>query len=114
MLDPVAAAKIQGGLKMLVIATVVLYMALFGVVGFVFKDATDKRDEIKVVAVTTSEALCSLRRNIQRQIAASEEFLVKNPNGIAGVPAKLIQDGIDRQKVTVKSLQNLECPAFQG
>lgn len=50
------------------------------------------------------DALCALnQRNIDR-IATSKEFLREHPNGIPGVPVKLIKDGIRADQSTVNIL----------
>lgn len=49
-------------------------------------------------------ALCALnQRNIDR-IATSRQFLREHPEGIPGIPAKLIQDGIKSDQSTVNVL----------
>jgi hypothetical protein len=50
------------------------------------------------------DALCALnQRNIDR-IASSKRFLREHPNGIPGIPTKLISDGIKADQSTVNVL----------
>lgn len=58
------------------------------------------------------DALCALnQRNIDR-IAQSQEFLRDHPDGIPGIPVKLIKDGIKADSSTVAVLNRTlgECP----
>lgn len=58
----------------------------------------------------STDALCALRSDLVKRVANSEAFLEEHPNGIAGIPAKTIQDGIDNQKQTIRALGDLSCP----
>lgn len=117
LLDPAVAAEIKRSLRTLVIATVVLYVALVGVVVWTYIDSANRRDSIAEVAVDTkknlftiNEALCAIRHDSQVDVAAGKAFLKKNPEGIPGISAALIQEGIDNSQATVDSLDILKCP----
>lgn len=56
-----------------------------------------------------NRALCALRGDLDRRIEQSKGFLVEHPEGVAGVSAKVIQDGITNQTRTVKALSGLSC-----
>lgn len=56
-----------------------------------------------------NHALCALRGDLERRIEQSRGFLVEHPEGVAGVSAKVIQDGINNQSRTVKALGGLSC-----
>lgn len=58
----------------------------------------------------STEALCALRGDLERRVSTSEEFLREHPNGIAGISARDIQDGIDNQQRTITALSGLSCP----
>lgn len=56
-------------------------------------------------------ALCVLRADLQTRVDSSRAFLADHPNGIPGIPAKTLRDGITNQQRTIKALQGLSCPA---
>lgn len=58
----------------------------------------------------SNDALCALRGDLQRRVVTSREFLVEHPDGIPGISAKTIRDGIDNQKRTIVALSGLSCP----
>lgn len=110
LLDPAVAKEIKTGLRTLIIATVVLYIVLFGVIIWAYIDSGNRRDAIAQVAVTTKKALCTFRHDLQLRIQASEQFLKDNPNGIVGITAEQIRQSLINQKQTVESLEDLRCP----
>lgn len=57
----------------------------------------------------TTRALCALRGDLEARIEQSKGFLVEHPEGVAGVSAKVIQDGIRNQQRTVHALRGLPC-----
>jgi hypothetical protein len=57
-----------------------------------------------------SVALCALRVDLQRRVAAAKNFLAEHPNGIPGIPARTFRDGIDNQQRTISALTVLRCP----
>jgi hypothetical protein len=74
--------------------------------------ARENRDTIAQVAalsVRTNGALCALRRDLELRVASSKQFLQEHPEGIAGVPVKVIQDSIRNQQRTILALSNLNC-----
>lgn len=58
---------------------------------------------------TTQIALCALRGDLEKRVTTSTQFLIDHPNGVAGIPAKTIQDGIDNQRRTIHALRDLNC-----
>ena len=102
--------NLQGALRRLVTATVVLYLGLAGLGVLVEYRTHESREVIARVAIRTGEALCSFKTDIERQVKASEKFLKDHPDGIPGIPAPLIKQGIDNRKQTLASLKPLECP----
>lgn len=117
LLDPKTAAEIKSGLRILVVSTIVLYVALVGIVIWVYFDSANRRDSIADVAVTTkdnlltiNEALCAVRHDEQVSVASGKAFLKKNPEGIPGISAAQIQQSIDDSQATVDRLDILKCP----
>lgn len=58
----------------------------------------------------STDALCALRGDLERRVASSEKFLSEHPDGIPGIPAKTIRDGIANQQRTILVLNDLSCP----
>jgi sulfur transfer complex TusBCD TusB component (DsrH family) len=90
--------SVKSALRWLVIATGVLYVAL-GVVAI--KSYHD--------SARTQSALCALRADLQARVRTSEGFLREHPRGVAGIPARTIQEGIVNQRRTIKALSALSC-----
>lgn len=101
---------LQTALKRLTIATVALFLALAAVFGYAFIQANHARAELEVVARTTASALCSLRADLERRVQTSKDFLEENPDGIPGLPAEVIKEGIENQQRTIEALAILHCP----
>lgn len=93
------ADELRRGLRRLTIATVVLFVALVGVVFYVW-----------VVAGRSTNALCEIRHDRERQVAASRDFLVENPNGVPGITAAAVRQSIDNAQRTIDALDGLPCP----
>jgi predicted PurR-regulated permease PerM len=96
---------IQRGLRRLVIATVAIYLALAALGAFVWVQQV----RIARESASTTTALCVLRADLEARIKNSQAFLKENPNGIPGISAKLIRDGIKNQQSTVSALSGLKC-----
>jgi hypothetical protein len=90
--------SIKRSLRLLTAATVVLYLALFAFGAWTYHDS--RRNH---------QALCALRGDLQARIASSTSFLIAHPEGVAGISAKVIHDGIVNQQRTVRALHNLSC-----
>jgi hypothetical protein len=64
----------------------------------------DKNRALARQGKLSHDALCALnQRNIDR-IAVSRQFLRDHPNGIPGIPTKIIRDGIKSDQSTVRIL----------
>jgi hypothetical protein len=59
----------------------------------------------------TRVALCALRADLDKRIESSETFLAEHPQGIPGIPASLIRQGLVNSKRTRKTLEILTCSA---
>ena len=102
--------NLQRGLRTLTVATVALYIFLIAVVGYFRFESSQSREDIRAVAITTGEALCSFKSDLRVRLEVAEEFLEDHPKGIPGIPASVIEDGIRNQEVTLKALEPLTCP----
>jgi hypothetical protein len=58
----------------------------------------------------TTVAVCELRKDLQRRVKASTQFLAEHPDGIPGISAADIRTGIDNQSRTIVALRGLDCP----
>lgn len=101
--------ELTGTLRRLVWATVVLYVVLALLVGFVWISGVQQRDDIAQSANSTNQALCVLRADLEVRVADSIKFLADHPNGIPGIPVASIQQSIENQQRTVDALSGLEC-----
>lgn len=109
MTDEDVRSPIHAALRRLVIATVALYLVLAVLGAFAFGVVTHQRQDLETIAISTNDALCTLRADLERRIADSAQFLVDHPNGIQGITALAIQQGIDNQQKTVDALDELDC-----
>jgi hypothetical protein len=93
------AHSIRRTLRLLVIATVVLFIGL-GSGAYVQYRYTQQ----------TRHALCALRADKEQQAAASTLFLTTHPKGIPGViPAAAIKLGVENDQRTIVALGGLSC-----
>jgi hypothetical protein len=60
-------------------------------------------------ARVTTAALCALRTDLELRAASSRRFLADHPDGIPGIPAKVIRDGISNQERTITALRGIDC-----
>jgi len=103
------SGELNRGLRVLTVATVVLYLVLatIGVVGYL--DGAHRRAEIAELADKTHAALCVFVDDLERRVEISEQFLKDNPNGIPGISDETIQTSIDNQLRTIDTLSGLGC-----
>jgi len=100
---------LQRQLRVLVRATVILYLALAFVAGYAYVQAVQGRAKLEAATEQTTTALCTLRADLERRVDTSREFLKENPDGIPGIPARTIQEGINNQERTIEALGVLDC-----
>lgn len=94
------ATALRKGLRNLYIATAVLYLAFIGWGLKVYFDGQETR-----------AALCTYRDDLQSRVTSNTEFLKEHPNGIPGVPTKVLVDSIANQQRAINSLTELNCPS---
>ena len=103
------SGELSRGLRLLTVATVVLYLAL-ATVGFVgYLDGARRRAEIAELADSTHSALCVFVDDLERRVETSQQFLKDNPDGIPGFSDEAIQTSIDNQLRTIDTLSGLGC-----
>jgi hypothetical protein len=90
---------LRRSLRRLALATVLLYLILGGLWLKVYLDQKN-----------TTKTLCTLRDDLRKRVDASVNFLADHPNGVPGIPAKTILDGIKNQRDTIIALNGLDCP----
>lgn len=68
---------------------------------------------LKVQSDRSTSALCALRADLERRVAASEDFLSRNPKGFPGISSAVLQKSIVDQQRTIVALAGLHCPPTQ-
>ena len=96
--DTNIAGAIKRALLFLVVATVVLYLGLAGLTYWAWQGQESNRD-----------ALCALRGDLEKRVSNSQKFLSENPEGIPGISATTIRDGIANQQRTIAALRGISC-----
>ena len=61
------------------------------------------------VNTASTHALCVLRDDLKTRVKSSTDFLAMHPDGIPGIPAKTLRDGIHNQQRTISALRTLQC-----
>lgn len=90
--------SIKRTLRLLVVATVVLYLMVAGGIIYTY-----------VTVATNKEALCSVRQDFERRVETSQQFLIDHPKGTPGIPTSILRRSIDDQKRTIEALQIISC-----
>lgn len=95
------ARELRRWLKILIVMTVLLYLILagFGYVSWILSNRN-------------TDALCSLRQDVERRIETSQQFLIDNPRGIPGIEPRVIRQQIQNNQRTVRALNSLNCPSI--
>ena len=103
--------ELQRTLRLLTVATVVLYLVLagLGIAGYI--DTAHRRAEIREIARSTNSALCALRGDLHRRVQNAVEFLEKNPGGVDGITPAVIRQGIQSQRSAIDALKVIDCAA---
>lgn len=57
-----------------------------------------------------TQALCSLRADVEKRVASGNEFLKTHPGGIPGIPAPALRLTISNSQRTITALSSLVCP----
>lgn len=92
------AESLRKSLRRLVAATLVLYLVMGAVALKIYIDGR-----------ATHDSLCTFRADLANRALASTDFLRDHPNGVAGIPPKIILEGIYNQQRTIVALKDLDC-----
>lgn len=93
------ATRLRRSLHRLVIATVVLYLAIFGIGYYVF-----------TVARNNSEGLCAFRNDIDARIASSKKYIKEHPRGSRAIPLSTVRVSLALSERTRSALKHVHCP----
>lgn len=96
------AEDIKRNLRLLTRATVGLYLVVIVVSGYLWYQNKTQGDR-------NTGALCALRQDLERRVAASEDFLSRNPHGFPGISAATLQKSITDQQRSIVALSGLHC-----
>lgn len=98
-------APLEESVKRLIRYSIVLYVVVavlcVGLAAVVVKTTSEARD--------TRDSLCTLRADLEVRVESSRKFLDEHPEGIPGVPARAIREGIRNQDRTIHALDSLHC-----
>lgn len=100
--------EINRKLRLLVIATCVLWVAVVAVsIGVLFVTI-----KVNSESSETKASLCTFRTDLQTRLDATRDILDKNPNAFdgLGIPKAVITQNIRNQQRTVDALRGLDCP----
>lgn len=86
-------------------AVVLVAFLVLAVMGYAIR----QNRELAREGEAANTALCALRVDLDQRVASSRAFLRENPEGIPGIPPKLIRDGIANQQRTIATLAILDC-----
>jgi hypothetical protein len=70
--------------------------------------------QLRTVAEQTHESLCAFKQDIENRHQSGEQYLEDHPNGLTAhgevvITAAQIQQSLDAQSSTLKSLSGLDC-----
>jgi hypothetical protein len=75
--------------------------------------ALDTRHDLQVKFDQALTGLCTFRSDLQVRVQNSRDFLKQHPNGIPGIPASVLKNSIDNQRLTLSSLKTLPCAGVE-
>lgn len=104
------AVSIKRSLFRLMVATVVMYLALALMGGWVYYESRQNDIRIAAVAKTNAESLCEVRRNEQRRLVVAKDFLRENPDGTPGISRAIVEGSIKNHNRMIFALRKLDCP----
>lgn len=99
MPDPNSVIRpVHRTLRTLVVATAFLYLLTVGIAFYTY-----------IVSANNHDALCTFRADLETRVETSKDLLIDHPDGIGGISAEIIQQGIDNQQRTIDALDTLSC-----
>jgi len=107
----VLTAWIIGGLAFIFVFTLTVIATLVWQASI----TAHNTQRLREVAITTHDALCSLRADLVLRHKSSAKFLIEHPEGLLGengvvlVSAASIKQSVEAQAATINALDELEC-----
>jgi hypothetical protein len=118
--DPTVADAILKELKRqrYALITLALLFLAAGVVGYVaLSNRGDDNARLAARATTLAQnaatdhaALCTFRVDLQSRVNETVDYLRTHPKGFPGVPLRTLQTSLNNQRLSLQSLQALNCP----
>ena len=85
-------------LRLLVVATVVLFVGLGGGMAWTYSQANESQN-----------ALCALRGDLEKRVAGTQTYLAEHPEGFPGVSPATLRKSLKDQQRTIAALGDLPC-----
>ena len=92
------AKELRRWIRVLGAMTVVLYLVMGGVAAYTY-----------TLGQKNKRALCTIRKNAETRASQAQQFLLKHPNGIAGISTLDLQRSINAYQSTVHALADVDC-----
>jgi hypothetical protein len=99
-------------IKLSFVAVVLVAFAVLAVMGWQItktRQLVKSNHALALQGEQAHDAICALKADLDRRIQASLDFLVTHPNGIQGITAATIRQGIANQQLTIDALQEVTC-----
>lgn len=109
--DASRSRPVFNAVRLLILATVLLYLSVAGVGVFFYFDGKDRREKIARVAYDSARAMCALREDQERRLRVTREYLNDHPNGTDDISLGVLRQSIDNSEKTLKALRFVDCPA---
>ncbi len=88
----------------------ILFILICVVSGWAYATAQQESLRASRNQASTTQALCSLRADVQKRVSSGNAFLATHPHGFAGISAPTLRSSIDNSQRTVDALSSLICP----
>lgn len=85
-------------------------LIITGIVLIALLNASDTNTRVSHLVTSTTQALCSLRADVQKRVASTNAFLATHPHGFAGVSGPTLRSSANNSERTVIALSSLVCP----
>jgi len=101
-------------MRLLRLSVLLCVFALFLFTATLLVRLHDQR-EIERIARETNESLCALKEDLQDRHDSLQELLLENPDGVLGIPRKVLQRTLEDRRSVLDALSNLQCdPPTEG
>lgn len=81
-----------------------------GIVLVALLNASDTNTRVGRLATSTTQALCTLRADVEKRVASGNAFLKAHPHGFAGISGPALRVSINNSERTALALSSLVCP----